>query len=580
MPLLAGFQPDHCDFPDVLARPEPYRHTLPRAGWLIAVLMLVCLAPRVWMAWKVDTLTEDGPVYIQSAMQLARGNYTAAFRDSNLGLNLYPVVLMVLHDLGLPWEMAGRLWGTLMAVLVVGPMFGWLRRQFNDRVAAMACLLYAAHPALLERSPELLRCPTFWLLLMGMIYLLWRAVCEVRVWLFLAAGVMFALSVHTRVEGWFALVPWTLWTAYRGHFVQCRRRLLLGAMLGLMMLPALAVLVNITWLRDHSQWEWCLSQRVSKLRQIVGLVEVPGAMPAAIGEGRSELAAAAGQDAARSLPSFTAIGEVPRSPRTLWRIVAAYVIKLVDAMSPLHGLLTLLGLWSWRRTLMRPDQLVMVGYCLVCLIAVALFWLLIHDIQGRYFFPIVLISVPYTAGGIVTLGGALMSWTGYLWPSYKPRVALANAMLVCLVAAVGCADALTNTYDDRLARREMGQWILNTLGPGQAILGSEPRAWTLAYYAQGHYYGPALEEIGQGGYSSWIRDREPAVVIVIPRRGAVDDAPWYRAFLRDEVVSSKFRPVPVECLPLPIQQTRVLVRQAVWERASLRRPPGTSSERF
>ena len=247
--LLANFELDRCEFPDDLKQPVPVRRTLPRAGWLMAVLVLVALLPRAWMAWKVGALTEDGPIYIYSAMQLERGDLEAAFRHCNLGLNLYPVVLRGLHELGLPWEVAGRLWSTLMAVLVVLPMFGWVRRQFNDRVAAVACLLYAAHPSLLERSPELLRCPTFWFLLMAGVYFLWRAMTEVRVGLFLCAGACFTLGVHFRVEAWFLLVPWLLWTIGRWRALTSHRgRLLAGACLGMLILPLFGLLLNVTWL--------------------------------------------------------------------------------------------------------------------------------------------------------------------------------------------------------------------------------------------------------------------------------------------------------------------------------------------
>jgi hypothetical protein len=156
-------------------------------------------------------------------------------------------------------------------------------------------------------------------------------------------------------------------------------------------------------------------------------------------------------------------------------------------------------------------------------------------------------------------------------------VAFVNAILLVLVAAAGCADALTNTYHDRVARREIGRWILTTMGPGQAILGSDPRAWTLAYYAQGHYYGPAPEEIGQGPYASWIRDHQPGVVIVTAHKGKVEDVPWYRAFLRDEAFSSTFRPVPAESLPPVIHPMLVLARPDAWNRAVQRQPAATAS---
>ena len=47
-----------------------------------------------------------------------------------------------------------------MSSLTVLPLFGWTRRQFDDRLATIACLLYAVHPKLIEWSPELVRDPS------------------------------------------------------------------------------------------------------------------------------------------------------------------------------------------------------------------------------------------------------------------------------------------------------------------------------------------------------------------------------------------------------------------------------------
>ena len=67
-----------------------------------------------------------------------------------------------------------------MSSLTVLPLCGWVRRQFNDQTALLAGVLYAAHPVFIQWSPELIRDPTFWLLFMLTLYLLWRAVTEVH----------------------------------------------------------------------------------------------------------------------------------------------------------------------------------------------------------------------------------------------------------------------------------------------------------------------------------------------------------------------------------------------------------------
>lgn len=561
--ILKGCELAQGTFPDDFADPAPGRRVFPRQTSLLALLVLAALVPRAWMAWKVDILTEDGPIYIYAAMQMERGNLEAAFRDGNLGLNLYPVVLRGLHALGLPWELSGRLWGTLVATLVVLPMFGWVRRQFNDQVAAIACLIYAVHPGLIERSPDLLRCPTFWLLLMATIYFLWRAVTEVRPTLFLLAGMCFTLGVHFRVETWFLLVPWTLWSLFRAKFLSVQRpRLLAGAAWGLAVLPAFGLLLNLTWLRDLPRWEWCITQRASVVKQ---LLAEERSVPQSAATSTSQPAAMAAKD---NLPAaaieFAAAGESLRSQRSVMGFVLPFIQKMVDALELLFAIPLLLGLWTGRTLLKRPDRWTMVVYCGVSLAAVAAFWYLVHDIQGRYFYPIVLVSTGYAALGVFRLAELLHAAAERCVGALNPRLAWSTLALLATIAGIGCGDAFSTRFTDRVARRDLGQWIRTALGEGQSILGSEPRGWTVAWYAQSRYYGPPPQEIGSAGFHQQMSHAAPSVVVVSSRSGKAEDCAWYQQLCADHEFISQYRAVPNACLPASAHRTFVLVRDDVW----------------
>ena len=196
MPPCATDRPLGTEFPNHLAVGVPAcaggRQTgpSPDEAWrplLLLGLVLLCLAPRALMAWKLDGLCPDGVAYIRLAELLDQGQGRGEFLRLS-GVNPLPLVLVVLHRLGLDWEVAGSLWGVLMGAAVVLPLFGWLRRQFDRRVALAGCFLYAIHNELIRWSPEVLRDPTFWFLFTLGLYLLWRAVTEVRLGLFLSAA--------------------------------------------------------------------------------------------------------------------------------------------------------------------------------------------------------------------------------------------------------------------------------------------------------------------------------------------------------------------------------------------------------
>ena len=76
------------------------------------------------MAWRLDVICEDGPVYVESARHLEAGRFEQAFTTGNLRLNVFTAVLMLLHRLGLDWTTAGEAWGVLTSSLVVLPLFG------------------------------------------------------------------------------------------------------------------------------------------------------------------------------------------------------------------------------------------------------------------------------------------------------------------------------------------------------------------------------------------------------------------------------------------------------------------------
>ncbi len=225
------------EYANHLATESPVREHPPRRAGLVLLLLLACLVPRFLMAWRIDTVCADGVIYFELAEKLEQGR---ADPDdvSHLQSGTFPFALATLHRLGLGWENASKLYGVLAASLAVLPLFGWVRRQFDDRVAVLACLLYASHPKLIEWSPEAIREPSFWLFFLLAVYFLWRAAVEVDLRWFVAGGAASALTVLTRFEGWFLLFPLVGWTVVRfWHLRSARWRLAGGWACSLAMFP-------------------------------------------------------------------------------------------------------------------------------------------------------------------------------------------------------------------------------------------------------------------------------------------------------------------------------------------------------
>ena len=120
----------------------------------------------------------DATLYIRMAAALDRGDLGGGLEK--ICFNPFPAILVLLHRAGLEWETAGVWWGVVISSCTALPLWGWIRRQFDRRVALAARFLYAVHPGLIRWSPEVLRDPTFWFLFSLSLYLVWRAVTELR----------------------------------------------------------------------------------------------------------------------------------------------------------------------------------------------------------------------------------------------------------------------------------------------------------------------------------------------------------------------------------------------------------------
>jgi len=528
---------------------------LTRRQWaVVLVLWFACFVPRAGMTFAWPFLWSDSVTYLRATEALEKGDFDAAFET--LGLNVFPAILLILRATGIDWTVGGAWWSTWIASLVVLPLFGLVRRQFNDQIAVVACLLYAIHPTLVGFSPLIIRDSTFWFLFTLTLYFQWRALTEIRWRLFLLAGISLTLAAYTRTEGWLLIVPLALWFLGRlPAAASVRSRLVLGTCATLVVVPLLVILVNITLLRNHSRWEWGYNQCIA---HALRLVSCPTAPPSGnpIPEKDSQRIAAAVQRG----PSDSA--------NSRWAAAAELVGKLgsrvAKSFTYTYGLLLLIGLWKGWRVFLRRDQQALFAMNLLLLAAITLRNSL-DGIDIRYFLPIVIVGAPYMALGLIRV----VAWCAMLAQrcfhvSSGNRLGFAGGLLLLLILT-GWVNTIPRSYPFMREEAELGRWIVNHVGPNRRVAISYNWLSLIEYYAQAKIVLPeGLKEYSADSLLSLMQrsavDRPDVVLLRQHGNGWLN----YRPILqRQEELG--YRCVPQDELPGSCRQTLVLVRRDVPE---------------
>jgi hypothetical protein len=435
----------------------------------LAIVMIVCFIPRAIAAWRLPAVCDDAYYYLHVADSLDKGRFARALEYLNI--NVYPMVLSGLHRLGLDWIFAAKLWGVLTGTALVLPLFDWLQRMFDKRIALVAVFLYAVHPRIVEPTVEPLRESTFWLLFVLSLNLFWRAACEYRWWQFAAAGLSLALALHTRMEGWFLLAPVAVWLiAAWSNNPAARPRLAIGAIASLAITPLFVFVVNVTLLANHPQWEL---GRLSPFALVANWVHSVHESPA---QAQAPVAATNSSPNAKTPAAPVAAASAPHAEdaklteqTTTIATLRLYLYEMGRTLGYAFLALTLVGLIRGRRELLDPRKAVLGFLTLVVLLAI---WVRVSQIgtmNGRYFLILIFLDAPFAAIGALEVmrGFERVAWRRDLAWLRPGRASVAFA--TCLLAA-GWAEAVLAHHSHRYREAQLGRWITRQSGRFNSVV--------------------------------------------------------------------------------------------------------------
>lgn len=457
------------------------------------LLLVACFLPRAIFALGWNQLWTDSVSFHNASVALSQRDWNGAFGE--FGLNLYPIVLWLLRSLFADWETAAKWFSVAAASIAVVPLFGWTRRQFDDRVAVVACLCYAVHGKLVAMSCLAIRDPLFWLLVLTAFYLFWRAAVEQRWWMHLASGAVLLLTVHLRTEGWLLLVPLLGWNAIRAYWGgrAAAVRAAAGTVIALAVVPLCLCAINATWLRDAPQWSLLRRDHARLLRNYL----CPPAANDHVSEpaGTSPMAGIAGRPATTASP-HAAAGDVgwatdfnPLLPGEMSSAVVArkLIVQLIKAYTYPLGILAFVGTTAWFSVYRRGEHLVLLAMGILLLGAV---WVrsAVHSNDPRYFIPIVLASMPWMALGALRIKEKLEMLLG--------RVGIARRRDVWAAVLLGAAVLIPSVADMKLSwgrymvsHAQLGRWLGAQFGGGRTIAANTAELRLVQYYSNSRLAG-------------------------------------------------------------------------------------------
>ncbi len=482
------------DYSNHLAEPSPIR-TKPALRPLVLVgLFILCLIPRALIATKCSSVCPDATLYINIAKKIDNGQWdTKAISPRYVA---YSSVIAMMHRVGFDWETGARCWGIVISSLAVLPLFGWVRRQFDDRVALGACFLYIVHPRLIEWAPSIIRDPTFWFFFVLSIYLAWRAISEVRLSFFLFAGIAVTISALIRTEGFLLVIPFVLWSIYRWWFLQENRwRLAIGASVVFFVFPAILIASSFFVLKGSSSE---IFQRLYATTAIKGWQQSV--------ESNLDLLLASETTTPAQTSAPIASDEIHHKSigQTNWH----YAKSLSSGGTIIFWFLLLGGIVCWQGAWARGDNLPLFFVALIVFIGIWIDLRLLPMSSNRYPLTIVLATLPFAALALLGISERLRE-TAVRHNFSNRRQLISMALPLLFIVAVNFSELSADRYEMWKVRADLGHWMRTELGRPPMIAGNGGVVKVSSYYSGGNY-------------STYSFKKRPASIVKMARKPDID----------------------------------------------------------
>lgn len=392
---------------------------------ILASLFTVALALRVGAGIAGQVMTHDGARFTIMARLLDHAQFGAAM---DVWPHMPPMYPLWMHAFGRvfgDYGTAGVAVSALFGALAVLPLFALAKAVANERIAAVATLIYAFLPEVAILGGEVMSEPLFLFFFLSWMWLLWSGSREPHWTKFALAGAAAAAAYLTRPEGIYAVLGTVGWCA-----ISVRRhnalKLAGGAALFLLVF-LVASWPYLLWIKSTTgKWGFTANPFASGIVDRLEGKSVPIAKEQESREDPMDF------KENRDRAKFRWLGPFVSLSRETVKVCFYVFLPL-----------GLLGLWRLRGWGPSYLILMMVGYGLPTIIGMYAD----QPFGYRYILPSCVFATPFMAVGAMEVLGRLRRWR---WVPAVLAIAMLGIMTVKIVKP---------RRGDRWDLKEAGLWI-------------------------------------------------------------------------------------------------------------------------
>lgn len=154
-------QPAFFSFPSSSGSLNSFSFPSPGLGTDAFWVILLGLMIRLYAFYYIPLINPDGTLYIQQAKAFYYG-LRHSLTDCYHYVSVYPILIAAVYSLLDDWILGARIISLFFGTMALIPLYGLIRRFFDNTVSSLTLLVFALIPPFIYVSRDVMRDPVYW----------------------------------------------------------------------------------------------------------------------------------------------------------------------------------------------------------------------------------------------------------------------------------------------------------------------------------------------------------------------------------------------------------------------------------